>query len=79
MDRLSEIYRKAMTLPSRAGTAKVLMDAIKTAITLEREVLGLVDAPSENPLAEFIKRISGNAFTPVLEGEFSAIDAAENG
>lgn len=40
-DKLNEVYRKAMSLPSRAGTAKQLIDAIKIAVTLEREVLNI--------------------------------------
>jgi hypothetical protein len=69
-DVLNDVYRKAMTLPSRSGTAKTLMDALKTAITLEREILNISDAPSDNPLADFIKRISGSAFRPVdMDGE----------
>ena len=47
VDKLNEIYRKALSLPSRAGTAKQLLDAIKVAITLEREVLNITSSAGE--------------------------------
>lgn len=41
VDKLNELYRKAMTLGSRSGTMKQLSDSLKTLIGLEREAYGI--------------------------------------
>ncbi len=74
VDKLNEIYRKAMSLPSRSSTAKTLLDALKTAIGLEREALGITDrtlGSDDDPLTRIIKAVQGSALKPVafIEGE----------
>lgn len=75
MDKLGEIYRKVMSLPSRIKAVKELADTLRILIELERKVYKMEDVPSENPLADFIKRISGNTIQPVIiNGDYSEVD-----
>jgi hypothetical protein len=41
VDKLNEIYRKAMSLQGRTGTIKSLSDSLKTLVALEREAFGI--------------------------------------
>jgi hypothetical protein len=41
VDKLNEIYRKAMSLQGRTGTMKSLSDSLKTLVALEREAFGI--------------------------------------
>ncbi|OFZ67392.1 MAG: hypothetical protein A2V79_09275 [Betaproteobacteria bacterium RBG_16_56_24] len=71
VDKLNEIYRKVMSMPGRVGSMKALAESLRILIELERKVYKMEDAPSDNPLAELIKRISGSSL-PVMrtiEGE----------
>lgn len=75
VDKLNEIYRKAMSLPSRSSVVKTLLDAMKTAIGLEREALGITDrtpgSNEEDALTRIIKAVQGSALKPVafIDGE----------
>lgn len=74
VDKLNEIYRKAMSLPSRSTTVKTLLDALKTAIGLEREALGITDrtpGSDDDPIARILKAVQGTGLKPVtiIEGE----------
>lgn len=42
-DKLNELYRKVMSLPSRVDSAKKLADALRVLIELERKVLRIKD------------------------------------
>jgi hypothetical protein len=46
-DRRNELYRKIISLPSRASSMKTMADALKTLIGLERQAFGL-DTLEEN-------------------------------
>jgi hypothetical protein len=78
VDRLNEIYRKAMSLPSRSSTVKTLLDALKTAIGLEREALGITDrtpGSDDDPLSRIIKAVQGTGLRPVvIEGESEVVE-----
>lgn len=68
VDKLAEIYRKAMTLPTRSSTVKTLLEALKTAIALEREALGMNDRPpggEDDPIAALVRALQGTALKPV--------------
>ena len=45
-DKLNELYRKVMSLPSRVDSAKKLADALRVLIELERKVLRIKDDSS---------------------------------
>lgn len=62
-DRLNEMYRAAIGLPQQIKNAKLLADALKVLIELERRVLRIDEQKpvDVNPVAEFLKSISGNA------------------
>ena len=72
--KLEDIYRKVISFPSRIKAMKDLADTLRVLIELERKVYKMEDAPSDNPLADFIKRISGNTIKPVIEGDFSEVE-----
>lgn len=76
MDKLNEIYRKVMSLPGRIKAVKELADTLRILIELERKVYKMEDAPSENPLADLIKRVYGNSLpiAPAIEGEYEEVD-----
>ena len=42
-DRLNELYRKVISLPSQTDTAKKLAETLKTKIELERKVFKIED------------------------------------
>lgn len=81
VDKLNEIYRKALSLPSRAGTAKQLIDAIKVAITMEREVLNITSGESEEGGANGGKGNTTNIFIglPATSGFFGRVAAGGSG
>ena len=59
MDKLNELYRKVISLPSRVGSMKTLSDTLKNLIGLEREAYGLVtgkDADKDGQL-ETVTRV----------------------
>lgn len=47
-DKLNEMYMAAISLPQQIKNAKLLADAIKIMIELERKVLRIDDAPFED-------------------------------
>lgn len=47
-DKLNELYRKVISLPSRVGSMKTLSDTLKNLIGLEREAYGLVTGKDED-------------------------------
>jgi len=62
-DKLSEIYRKVMALPSRADSLKKLIDTLKTLIALEREAFGIdagVKDTGENGIRELLNFVNGS-------------------
>lgn len=67
-DKLNDIYHAAISLPQHVKNAKLLADAIKTLVELERKVLRIDEQrPVEvNPLAELIRAVSGSAL-PVAQ------------
>lgn len=78
VDKLNEVYRKAMSLPSRSSTVKTLLEALKTAIGLEREALGITDrtpGSDDDPLSRIIKAVQGTGLKPVsvIEGESEVV------
>lgn len=62
-DKLNDMYFAAIGLPQQIKNAKLLADALKVLIELERKVLRLDEQkPAEvNPLAELIRAVSGTA------------------
>jgi len=62
-DKLNDMYFAAISLPQQIKNAKLLADALKVLIELERKVLRLDDQkPVEvNPLAELMRAVSGTA------------------
>lgn len=76
MDKLGEIYRKVMSLPGRIKAMKELADTLRILIELERKVYKMEDSPSENPLADLIKRVYGNSLpiAPAIEGEYEEVN-----
>lgn len=62
-DKLNDMYFAAIGLPQQIKNAKLLADALKVLIELERKVLRLDEQkPSEvNPLADLIRAVSGTA------------------
>lgn len=57
VDRLNDLYRKIIALPSRVDTAKKLSEALKNLIGLEREAHGLETAPDAVQRIEEIRRV----------------------
>ena len=72
--RLADVYMKVISFPTRIKAMKDLADTLRVLIELERKVYKMEDAQSDNPLADFIKRISGNTIKPVIEGDFSEVE-----
>lgn len=66
-DKLNDMYFAAIGLPQQIKNAKLLADALKVLIELERKVLRLDEQkPAEvNPLADLLRAVSGNAL-PVV-------------
>ena len=66
-DKLNDMYFAAIGLPQQIKNAKLLADALKVLIELERKVLRLDEQkPTEvNPLADLLRAVSGNAL-PVV-------------
>lgn len=62
-DRLNELYHKVISTPSRIDSMKKLSETLKNLISLERQALGLDDdrKPTDDPVAEFLKKCSGRA------------------
>jgi hypothetical protein len=48
-DKLNDLYRKVISLPSQTDTAKKLAETLKTQIELERKVFKIEEAPAINP------------------------------
>lgn len=48
-DRLNDLYRKVIALPSQTDTAKKLAETLKTKIELERKVFKIEEQPPINP------------------------------
>ena len=48
-DKLNELYRKVIALPSQTDTAKKLAETLKTKIELERKVFKIEEQPPINP------------------------------
>lgn len=61
-DKLNDLYRAAISIPQQVKNVKLLADAIKVLIELERKVLRVDELKpvEENPLSELIKALSNN-------------------
>ena len=59
-DKLGEIYRKAMSLPSRVGVLKQITETLAMLIKLEREAFGIdnTDKSNENPIDAALKQFA---------------------
>jgi len=57
LDKLNELYRKIIAMPSRVDAAKKLSDTLKNLIGLERQALGLSENGGLPPDVEQIGRI----------------------
>lgn len=61
-DKLGEIYRKAMSLPSRVGVLKQITETLALLIKLEREAFGIDSAQTVNGLeAKFLDVIKSSS------------------
>ncbi len=66
VDRLNEVYQKAISLPQRIKGVKELAESLRVLVAMEREAYGLdtTGDAAVDPLSELLKRItSGNAST----------------
>lgn len=71
-DKLSEIYRKVISMPGRVDTAKKLIETIKSVIGMEREAYGIDSTPAEvaqNGIAAFLAGMKRSALPVVYEVE----------
>ena len=60
VDRLNELYQKAISLGNRTKTMKDLADTLKTLIALEREAFGLTVAiTTANSYEQNLKELAG--------------------
>ena len=58
-DKLGEIYRKAMSLPSRVGVLKQITETLAMLIKLEREAFGIDnEKATENPIDAALKQMA---------------------
>lgn len=48
-DKLNDLYRKVISLPSQTDTAKKLAETLKTQIELERKVFKIEETPTTTP------------------------------
>ena len=70
-DRLNDLYRKIISLPERAKTAKTLAETLRIAVDMERQAFNMdaKDKPSDDdPLTALLHRLAngnGNAIKPV--------------
>ena len=72
MDKLSEIYRKVISMPGRVDTAKKLIETMKSVIGMEREAYGIDSTPAEvaqNGIAAFLAGMKRSALPVVYEVE----------
>lgn len=62
-DKIGDLYRKVIALPTQTDTAKKLAEMLKTIIELERKVFKIDEQKpvDVNPVADFLRSISGNA------------------
>jgi len=67
-DKLNDLYRKVIDLPSRIDGAKKLSEAMKTLIELERKVLRIKDDDAEQKAAENISAIVRKVVDPKVNG-----------
>lgn len=63
VDKVGDLYRKVIALPTQTDTAKKLAEMLKTIIELERKVFKIDEQKSAevNPLADLIRAVSGTA------------------
>lgn len=66
-DRLNDLYRNVISLPARAKTMKMLSDAQKSLVGLEREAHGLdkIEEAKDDPLRDLLHRISGRVSSSI--------------
>lgn len=57
--KMNELYRKVISMSGRVDNAKKLADALKTCVTLEREVFGIAnDRTPGQSLDDFLDALS---------------------
>ena len=71
-DRLNDLYKKVVSLPTRIKGAKELSDTLKTLIALEREAFGIDrnEAPAD-ALTNLLRAIGQSSALPVCDDESS--------
>ena len=64
-DKLNDIYKKVIALPSRIDGVKKLSDALRVLVDKEREAFNIVGAatPTDNAIAGLLKGLQGNSLT----------------
>lgn len=71
-DKLNDLYRKVISLPERAKTAKTLAETLRITVDMERQAFGMDkdQGPAADPLTSLLKTITGgtdSAFKPVAQ------------
>lgn len=58
-DKLNEIYRKVISMPSRVDAAKKLVETLEKLVRMEREAFGIdKEAGTENPIDKALKQLA---------------------
>ena len=71
-DKRNDLYRKIVSLPERAKTAKTLAETLRITVDMERQAFGMDkdQGPAADPLTSLLKTITGgtdSAFKPVAQ------------
>ena len=71
-DKLNDLYRRIISLPERAKTAKTLAETLRITVDMERQAFGMDkdQGPAADPLTSLLKTITGgtdSAFKPVAQ------------
>ena len=69
-DKLNDLYRRIISLPERAKTAKTLAETLRITVDMERQAFGMDkdQGPAADPLTSLLKTITsgtGSTFKPV--------------
>lgn len=81
VDKLNDLYRHVIALPTRIKGTKELAETLKTLIGLEREALGITDrtpGSDDSPVAAILRAVMGSSFKPMttIEGESEVVTDA---
>lgn len=79
-DKLNDLYRKIISLPERAKTAKLLAETLRITVDMERQAFGMDrEAPQEaNPLAALIGALGGKVLGPAQHAAQPQADADDD-